>query len=294
MTGGMSILSAHEPAAGGGSGTVTSVALSVPAEFSVSGSPVTSAGTLAVSKANQSANLVFAGPSSGGAAAPGFRSLVAGDLPTIAGRWIKRTIYTTGSGTHTPDAACVTMDVHALGAGGGGAGASSGAAASSSGGGGCSGGYSRKRITVSGTYSYAVGAAASAASAGSNGTAGGDTTFGSLTAKGGNGGTAMASGSTVLRQAGGAATSGTTGGDINIEGGPGEAGKRNSATVHDGGNGADAPMGLGLGGVGGFSANGGNATGYGAGGGGADIAGAAGSKTGGVATGGLIIVDEYT
>lgn len=66
----------------GTSGTVTSVALSVPAEFSVSGSPVTTTGTLAVSKANQNANLVYAGPSSGGAAAPAFRALVAADMPT--------------------------------------------------------------------------------------------------------------------------------------------------------------------------------------------------------------------
>jgi len=66
----------------GTGGTVTSVALSVPAEFSVAGSPVTTTGTLAVSKANQNANLVYAGPSSGGAAAPTFRALVAADVPT--------------------------------------------------------------------------------------------------------------------------------------------------------------------------------------------------------------------
>lgn len=65
------------------SGTVTSVALTVPAEFSVSGSPITGSGTLAVSKANQSANIVFAGPSSGGAAAPTFRALVSADLPAV-------------------------------------------------------------------------------------------------------------------------------------------------------------------------------------------------------------------
>src|SRR6266704_1686225 len=67
-----------------GGGSVTSVALTVPAEFSVSGSPVTTAGTLAVSKANQTANQVYAGPTSGGAAAPAFRALVAGDIPVIA------------------------------------------------------------------------------------------------------------------------------------------------------------------------------------------------------------------
>jgi hypothetical protein len=53
----------------------------MPTEFSVAGSPVTVSGTLAVTKANQSANRVYAGPSSGGAAAPTFRALVSADLP---------------------------------------------------------------------------------------------------------------------------------------------------------------------------------------------------------------------
>ena len=68
-----------------GSGA-TSVGLTMPAEFAVAGSPVTSSGTLAVSKANQAANLVYAGPSSGAATAPTFRALVAADIPTgVAG-----------------------------------------------------------------------------------------------------------------------------------------------------------------------------------------------------------------
>lgn len=66
---------------GSAGGSVTSVAMTVPAEFSVAGSPITSSGTLAVSKANQSANQVYAGPASGGAAAPAFRALVAADIP---------------------------------------------------------------------------------------------------------------------------------------------------------------------------------------------------------------------
>lgn len=65
----------------GGTGTVTSVALSAPVEFTVSGSPITGAGTLTLTKANQSANTVYAGPSSGGAAQPSFRSLVLADIP---------------------------------------------------------------------------------------------------------------------------------------------------------------------------------------------------------------------
>lgn len=62
-------------------GTVTSVALAAPAEFSVSGSPVTTSGTLTFSKATQSANRVWAGPTTGGALAPTFRALVGADLP---------------------------------------------------------------------------------------------------------------------------------------------------------------------------------------------------------------------
>jgi hypothetical protein len=69
-----------------GSG-VTSVALAAPSIFAVSGSPVTSTGTLILTLANQSANTVFAGPSPAGnpAAAPAFRTLglAQGDLNDV-------------------------------------------------------------------------------------------------------------------------------------------------------------------------------------------------------------------
>jgi hypothetical protein len=64
-----------------GSGTVTSVDLSMPALFSVSGNPVTTIGTLAVALANQTANTVLAGPTTGSPATPTMRALVAADLP---------------------------------------------------------------------------------------------------------------------------------------------------------------------------------------------------------------------
>lgn len=64
-------------------GSVTSVGLALPSIFTVSGSPVTGAGTLTGTLANQTANIVFAGPGSGGAATPTFRALVAADIPTI-------------------------------------------------------------------------------------------------------------------------------------------------------------------------------------------------------------------
>lgn len=71
-------------------GTVTSVALTVPSFLSVSGSPVTTSGTLAVTLATQSANTVFAGPTTGSAAAPTFRSLVAADIPDISATYLKK------------------------------------------------------------------------------------------------------------------------------------------------------------------------------------------------------------
>lgn len=58
-----------------GSGTVTSVGLSLPSILTVSGSPVTTTGTLTGTLATQSANTVFAGPASGAAATPTFRAL---------------------------------------------------------------------------------------------------------------------------------------------------------------------------------------------------------------------------
>jgi hypothetical protein len=68
---------------GGSGGTVTSVGLTAPAIFSVSGSPVTSSGTLSFSLASQSANLVFASPN-GASGSPTFRSLVASDIPALS------------------------------------------------------------------------------------------------------------------------------------------------------------------------------------------------------------------
>jgi hypothetical protein len=68
---------------GGGSGTVTSVGLALPSIITVSGSPVTTSGTLTGALATQTANLLFAGPTTGSAAAPTFRALVSADLPAI-------------------------------------------------------------------------------------------------------------------------------------------------------------------------------------------------------------------
>ncbi len=98
----------------GGSGTVTSVALTVPSRQSVSGSPITSSGTLAITDNTQSANKVFAGPSSGSAAAPTFRSLVSADLPVAT---------TSQLGAVEPDGTTITISGGVISASGGSPGA---------------------------------------------------------------------------------------------------------------------------------------------------------------------------
>lgn len=69
---------------GDGTGTVTSVAAAVPvAIMSVSGSPITAAGTITISLVVQSKNKVWAGPTTGTDSVPTFRALVIADIPTI-------------------------------------------------------------------------------------------------------------------------------------------------------------------------------------------------------------------
>lgn len=69
------------------SSPVSSVGLVMPTGvFDVSGSPVTSSGDITVTFDSQSPNLVFAGPSSGGAAAPSFRALAEADIPAFVPR----------------------------------------------------------------------------------------------------------------------------------------------------------------------------------------------------------------
>lgn len=71
---------------GGGSGSVTSVGLTLPSgEFDVSGSPVTSSGTLAAAWKDVAPNKVLAGPAGGAAMAPAFRYIVAADVPDLSG-----------------------------------------------------------------------------------------------------------------------------------------------------------------------------------------------------------------
>lgn len=78
------------PPQGGSSatGTVTSVALSdasTTAIYGVTGSPVTTSGTLTLTLKTEAALLAFMGPTSGSAAQPSFRAIAANDLPVIIG-----------------------------------------------------------------------------------------------------------------------------------------------------------------------------------------------------------------
>jgi hypothetical protein len=72
-------------------GSVNSVALfdasTIPI-YGVSGSPITAAGTLDLTLVNQSANQVFAGPTSGGVTQPAFRALVATDIPSLSSTYV--------------------------------------------------------------------------------------------------------------------------------------------------------------------------------------------------------------
>lgn len=67
----------------GGGGSVVSVGLSAPPEITVTGSPVSGSGTIALTWANEAVGTFFAGPAAGGSATPGFRAIVAADVPLI-------------------------------------------------------------------------------------------------------------------------------------------------------------------------------------------------------------------
>src|SRR6185312_3126378 len=114
-------LSTHWTLLASSTATVTSVGLTLPSDvFAVSGSPVTSAGSLVGSFNTQNANLVFAGPANGSAATPTFRLLDPADIPSLGAAIItsgKGSISTStpgvvvGSGANSTLGPNVTVDV---------------------------------------------------------------------------------------------------------------------------------------------------------------------------------------
>jgi hypothetical protein len=103
------------------------VALSAPAEISVAGSPITTAGTLALTWASATANYFFAGPN-GAPGTPSFRAMVAADVPTLnqnttgsAGSVVAAATFNNGgagdaSGTTYNGATARTISYNTLGA----------------------------------------------------------------------------------------------------------------------------------------------------------------------------------
>lgn len=86
-----------EPANEGGGGTVTSVALSMPSEFTISGSPITTSGTITGQWSNQNQNYIFAAPSNSNGT-PSFRLLDISDIPNLAAEKITSGTLTVNRG----------------------------------------------------------------------------------------------------------------------------------------------------------------------------------------------------
>lgn len=81
-----------------GGGSVTSVALSMPSQFSVTGSPCTTNGTFGVSWTTESSNSFLASPD-GSSGLPSFRTIIVNDLPSIPFTKISGTVPTGQGGT---------------------------------------------------------------------------------------------------------------------------------------------------------------------------------------------------
>ena len=224
-----------------------------------------------------------------------------GNLSTIAVNpaCVGVRVFTAG-GTYTPTAGTRSQIVQGVAAGGGGGGASFSVASNAAvGGGGANGGYFLRRYAIVagvGTGTVAVGTAGTAgANTGGTGGTGGNTTFTDgttlCTANGGLGGVGQTFGTGLALVLGGAAPAVSTNGTVNGAAAHGGYATRLSGTV----------AASGAGGSGGFGAggnsritqgNGNNGTGFGSGGAGACALSA--SVTGGVGTGGLVLIWEFS
>lgn len=291
----------------GTSGTVTSVTFTGDGVVlsSTPTAPVTTSGTLTATLNTQTANKVFAGPTSGGASTPTFRSLVAADIP--AGAAIKSTnliVLGAGSSTYTPSANLISALVRICGSGGSAGGvplcANAGAASSGSGAGYCEKLYTAAQIGA--TAAVVVGAAVNGGAAGSNnGVAGNSSTFtpagagAVLTATGGGKGYAGSNTAGISFDAQSSDAPGTgTNGDINITGGYGDSGQSLGVSVivpRAGFSYLAQPVATSMAGVGPY--NGTNGTGYGGGGSGGASIGTSAAASGGNSSAGVCIILEF-
>jgi hypothetical protein len=272
----------------GGTGTVTSVSLTVPSILSVAGSPVTTTGTLAVTLSTQTARTFLQGPQSGSAATPTFAALTP---PTIQK-------FTSGSGTYTTPTspAPIYIIVQMVGGGGGGGGSGTSLTAGTIGG----------NSTFGTTLLVANGGSGGPSGLGAGG-AGGTASLGTgpigIALQGGSGNGGSGTGSST-QYAGGSMGGNSPFGGAGVGSLPG-AGTAAIANTGSGGGGAGAANGAGI-----YSGMAGGAGGYvkaiisgayltatfpyvvggsGAGGG----AGAGGGTAGGAGGSGVIIVKEY-
>lgn len=242
----------------------------------------------------QTANTLFAGPASGGAALPTFRAAVRADVSTISILTVNVQKFTS-SGTYTPTAGMKYCIIEAWGAGGAGGGGAS-VTLQTAGAGGGAGGYSRltaSAATIGASQAVTIGAAGAPGAAGNNpGGAGGDTSVGTLCiAKGGSGGPGNAGAVYTTFGAGG--VPGT--GDITGPGQSGSIGYTSSSGPSFEPEMRGGSTLVGAGGVNDHATNpktGPAGTGNGSGGaGGWTVAG--GAVTGGAGTAGLVVITEF-
>lgn len=220
--------------------------------------------------------------------------------PTVAGRFLSRSILTVGSGNYTVPANVNKIRVQLQGPGGGGGGVHGEASKAAAAAGGGAGAYVDVLLTVSpsDTLAYNVPAGGAGGTAGTNpgSAAASDTTITqsatTYTAAKGSGGATAAAGTAVLINAGGAGGAATNG-DMNHSGQPGFDGLVLSGTVSKSGNGAPSRFGGGAVGRAGNGA-GNTGSGYGAGGSGANRINSAVDSAGGDGAPGVILIEEYS
>jgi hypothetical protein len=191
-----------------------------------------------------------------------------------------RTVYTSGSGTHTITSGATRINVRLVGGGGGG-----GAAKSNSGGNGGDSTFS----TVT------AGGGGGGFTNGGQGGASGIPTGGDINIRGGNGGAGSINGSTNSQGGAGGSSAFGGGGGESASNGAGLAGALNSGGGGSGGGDTAANTSGGGGGAGGYAEKliVSPAASYSYAVGAAGTAGAAGSNAGGAGAAGIIIVDEF-